>query len=183
MVDQLEPRSLMREISELGSRLGELQQAAAMPQPDLRATLDAALVELELAVTALSTVGATQSAEDGRSAAADAERRVLRSVFQDAPVPLFLLDRSGIVRRVNRQAGALLDTSPGYMAGKPFTVFCDLPTRAALRSQLAGVVRTGRRRRAEVRFLSKQTPVDSIVTLACGSRASPTRSWWPWPRR
>jgi serine phosphatase RsbU (regulator of sigma subunit)/PAS domain-containing protein len=166
MVDQLEPRGFMREISELESRLNELRQAAAMPQPDLRATLDAALVELDLAVAGLSTLSSSQSAEDGKAAAADAERRVLRTVFQEAPVPLFLLDRSGTVRRVNRQAGALLDTAPGYVAGKPFTVFCDLPTRAALRSQLAGVVRTGRRRSAEVRFLSRQAPIEATVTLA-----------------
>jgi serine phosphatase RsbU (regulator of sigma subunit)/PAS domain-containing protein len=166
MVDQLEPRGLRREIGELESRLGELRQAAAMPQPDLRATLDAALDELELAVSALGAVHASQSAEGGRSADADAERRILRTVFQDAPVPLFLLDRSGTVRRVNRQAGALLDTSPGYVAGKPFTVFCDLPTRAALRSNLAGVVRTGRRRRSEVRFLGKQRLIEAVVTLA-----------------
>jgi serine phosphatase RsbU (regulator of sigma subunit) len=156
----------MREISDLESRLGELRQAAAMPQADLRATLDATLVELELAVSALGTVSASQTAEEGRTVTADEERRVMRTVFQDAPVPLFLLDRDGTVRRVNRQAGALLDTAPGYVAGKPFTIFCDLPTRAALRSQLAGVVRSGRRRRANVRFLGKKAPLDASVTMA-----------------
>jgi serine phosphatase RsbU (regulator of sigma subunit)/PAS domain-containing protein len=166
MADQLEPRGLRREISDLGSRLSELQQAAAMPQSDLRATLDAALVELELAVAALNTFGADHATEGGRSAAADSERRVLRTVFTEAPVPLFLLDRGGTVRRVNRQAAALLDTTPGYVAGKPFTVFCDLSTRAALRSQLASVVRTGRRRRAEARFLSKQALIAATVVLA-----------------
>ncbi|HEX6471535.1 MAG TPA: SpoIIE family protein phosphatase [Streptosporangiaceae bacterium] len=166
MAEQLEPRGLMREIGDLASRLTELQQAAAMPQSDARVTLDAALVELELAVSALNTVGISRTAEDGQNQTADTERRVLRTVFQDAPVPLFVLDRDGTVRRVNRQAAALLDTTSGYVAGKPFTVFCDLPTRAALRSQLAGVVRTGRRRRAVVRFLAKQSPVTATVTLA-----------------
>ncbi|HEY7487327.1 MAG TPA: SpoIIE family protein phosphatase [Streptosporangiaceae bacterium] len=155
-----------REIGALESRLGELQQAAALPQSDLRATLDAALVELELAVTALNAFGSIQTAEDGRSTAAETERRVLRTVFQDAPVPLFLLDRDGTIRRVNRQAATMLETSPGYVGGKPFTTFCDLPTRAALRSQLAGVVRNGRRRRANVRFLGKQSPIDATVLLA-----------------
>ncbi|HEU5159504.1 MAG TPA: SpoIIE family protein phosphatase [Streptosporangiaceae bacterium] len=166
MADQLEPQGLLREIADLGERLNELKQAASMPQSDLRMTLDATLVELELAVAALHTVSAGQTAEDGKSTASDSERRVLRTVFQEAPVPLFLLDRAGTIRRVNRQAAALLDTTPGYVAGKPFTVFCDLPTRAALRSQLAGVVRTGRRRHAEVRFLSKQAIVAATVTLA-----------------
>jgi PAS domain S-box-containing protein len=166
MADQLEPRGLMRELGDLASRLAELQQAAAMPQSDARATLDAALVELELAVSALNAVGTSRTAEEGQNQATDTERRVLRTVFQDAPIPLFVLDRGGTVRRVNRQAAALLGTTSGYMAGKPFTVFCDLPTRAALRSQLAGVVRTGRRRRADVRFLAKQAPVTATVTLA-----------------
>lgn len=166
MSEQLEPGVLMREISDLEERIGELRQAAAMPQPDLKSTLDAALVELGLALSALRTMGATQSSSDDRSSAAENERRVLRTVFQDAPVALFLLDRDASVRRVNRQAATLLGTSSGYVSGKPFTVFCDLATRAALRSQLAAVVRTGQRRRAQVRFLNRKKPVDAVVTLA-----------------
>ncbi|MBA9003418.1 SpoIIE family protein phosphatase [Thermomonospora cellulosilytica] len=166
MPEQLEPGVLMREINDLEGRIGELRQAAAMPDPDLRATLDAALVELELALAALRTIGTVQASGEGRTAAAESERRVLRTVFQDAPVPLFLLDRDASVRRVNRQAATLLGTSPGYVSGKSFTVFCDLPTRAALRSQLAAVVRTGRRRRTQVRFLSRNKPVEAVVTLA-----------------
>lgn len=165
--DQLEPASLMREISDLEGRIGELRQAAGVPDPDLRATLDAALVELELALTALRTMGAEHTGEQGGSAAAaENERRVLRTVFQDAPVPLFLLDRGTSVRRVNRQAAALLGTSAGYVSGKQFTAFCDMATRAAVRSQLAAVVRTGRRRRVQVRFLGRDRPVDAFVTLA-----------------
>ncbi|MBT2213012.1 MULTISPECIES: SpoIIE family protein phosphatase [Actinomadura] len=164
--DQLEPETLLREISDLEGRIGELRQAAGMPKPDLRATLDAALVELELALTALRTMGAEQGAEQSGSAAAENERRVLRTVFQDAPVPLFLLDRNTSVRRVNRQAAALLGTSSGYVSGKQFTAFCDLATRAAVRSQLAAVVRTGRRSRVPVRFLGRDRPIDAVVTLA-----------------
>ncbi|QXJ24163.1 SpoIIE family protein phosphatase [Actinomadura graeca] len=164
--DQLEPETLLREISDLEGRIGELRQAAGMPEPDLRATLDAALVELELALTALRTMGTEQGGERGGSAAAENERRVLRTVFQDAPVPLFLLDRSTSVRRVNRQAASLLGTSSGYVSGKQFTAFCDLATRAAVRSQLAAVVRTGRRRRVQVRFLGRDHPVDAVVTMA-----------------
>ena len=166
MPDQLEPESMLREISDLEGRIGELRQAAGMPAPDLRATLDAALVELELALSALRTLGSGQAGAAGRSASAETERRVLRTVFQDAPVPLFLLDRDTSVRRVNRQAATLLGTSPGYVSGKQFTAFCDLGSRAALRSQLAGVVRTGRRQRMTVRFLGRDRPIDAVVTLA-----------------
>ncbi|CND82599.1 serine phosphatase RsbU%2C regulator of sigma subunit [Mycobacterium tuberculosis] len=164
--DQLEPESLLREISDLEGRIGELRQAAGVPEPDLRATLDAALVELELALTVLRTMGGEQAGEQGGSAAAENERRVLRTVFQEAPVPLFLLDRTTSVRRVNRQAAMLLGTSSGYVSGKQFTAFCDMATRAAVRSQLAAVVRTGRRRRVNVRFLGRDHPVDAVVTLA-----------------
>ncbi|MFA1548694.1 SpoIIE family protein phosphatase [Actinomadura chokoriensis] len=164
--DQLEPETLLREISDLEGRIGELRQAAGVPEPDLRATLDAALVELELALTVLRTMGGEQTGEQGGSAAAETERRVLRTVFQDAPVPLFLLDRMTSVRRVNRQAAELLGTSSGYVSGKQFTAFCDMATRAAVRSQLAAVVRTGRRHRVNVRFLGRDRPVDAVVTLA-----------------
>ncbi|KAB2342125.1 SpoIIE family protein phosphatase [Actinomadura rudentiformis] len=166
MAEQLEPETILREISDLEGRIEELRQAANMPVPDLRATLDAALVELELALTALRTMGVDQANAAGRSATAETERRVLRTVFQDAPVPLFLLDRDAGVRRVNKQAAAMLGTSPGYVSGKQFIAFCDLPARAALRSQLAAVVRTGRRRRTEVRFLGREHPVDAMVTMA-----------------
>ncbi|MFC5752092.1 SpoIIE family protein phosphatase [Actinomadura rugatobispora] len=166
MPDHLEPETMMREISDLEGRIGELRQAAGMPAPDLRATLDAALVELELALSALRTIGTGRPGAAGHSASAETERRVLRTVFQDAPVPLFLLDRDTSVRRVNRQAATLLGTSPGYVSGKQFTAFCDLATRAALRSQLAAVVRTGRRRRVAVRFMGRDRPIDATVTLA-----------------
>ena len=164
--DQLDPETLTREISDLEGRIGELRQAAGVPHPDLRATLDAALVELDLALTVLRTMGAEHTGEQVGSAAAENERRVLRTVFQDAPVPLFLLDRNTSVRRVNRQAAALLGTSAGYVSGKQFTAFCDMATRAAVRSQLAATVRTGQRRRVQVRFLGRDRPVDAVVTLA-----------------
>ncbi|MCW2883664.1 MAG: phosphoserine phosphatase RsbU/P [Streptosporangiaceae bacterium] len=168
MSDGLEPATVMREISDLGLRIGELRQAASMPAPDLRATLEAALMELDLALSALRTLGGLQTVagDDEEGSAAESERRVLRTVFQDAPVPLFLLDRDAVVRRVNQQAAVLLGTSPGYVSGKPFPIFCDLPTRAALRSQLAAVVRTGTRSHAKVRFLRKKAPVDAVITLA-----------------
>ncbi|MEV0667515.1 SpoIIE family protein phosphatase [Actinomadura luteofluorescens] len=164
--DQLEPETLLREISDLEGRIGELRQAAGVPEPDLRATLDAALVELELALTVLRTMGGEQSGEPGGSAAAENERRVLRTVFQDAPVPLFLLDRTTNVRRVNRQAAMLLGTSAGYVSGKQFTAFCDMATRAAVRSQLAAAIRTGQRRRVSVRFLGRDHPIDAVLTVA-----------------
>lgn len=81
-------------------------------------------------------------------------------------MPLFLLERDGTVRRVNRQAGALLGSSAGYLTGKPFPVFCDLATRATVGSHVAGVFHSGQRRRARIRLLSKHGPVQADVTFA-----------------
>jgi serine phosphatase RsbU (regulator of sigma subunit) len=117
-------------------------------------------------VTALRADGAAHASAQAKTAAADSERRLLRTVFQDAPVPLFLLERDGTVRRVNRQAGALLGSSAGYLTGKPFPVFCDLATRATVGSHVAGVFHSGQRRRARIRLLSKHGPVQADVTFA-----------------
>ncbi|MEV4255561.1 PAS domain-containing protein, partial [Spirillospora sp. NPDC049652] len=166
MPEQLDPESVLREVAGLEGRIEELRRTAELPDSDARATLDAALVELELAVAALQTVGGEQTGAAGRAAAAENERRVLKTVFNDAPVPLFLLDRDTGVRRVNKHAADLLGTSTGYVSGKQFTAFCDLATRAPLRSQLAAVIRTGRRCRVPIRFLGRERPVDAVVTLA-----------------
>ena len=163
MAEKSVSQTVLREINDLETRIGELRQAAAVPVPDLRATLDAAMIELGVALSSLRTLGGARTNES--SSLADEERKVLRTAFQAAPVPLFLLDRDGDIRRVNGQAAQLLGTSPGYVAGRPFPVFFDLATRAALRSQLAAVVRTGERRQLEVRFLGEKAPVDALVTL------------------
>jgi PAS domain S-box-containing protein len=166
MPEQLEPEAVLREINDLETRIGELRQAAAVPEPDLRATLQAALLELDAALASLRVLGGGPAGDEGNGPGVEAERRVLRTVFQDAPVPLFLLDSGGDIRRVNRQAALLLGTSPGYAAGRPFPVFCDLSNRAAVRSQLAAVVRTGERHSSTVRFLGGDRPIEAEVTLA-----------------
>src|SRR5947209_13425392 len=56
---------------------------------------------------------------------------LFRSMFASAPVPMFLLDRDGTVRRANVRAGELLGSGTGYATGKAMTAFVDLPSRAA----------------------------------------------------
>lgn len=148
------------------ARAGELRSAALLPDADHDALLDAALADLEQAVAALRASGAEHSSARAKSEAADGERRLLRTVFQDSPVPLFLLERDGTVRRVNRQAGALLGSSSGYLTGKPFPRFCDLATRATVGSHIAKVFHSGRRQRSRVRLLSGHGPVEVDVTFA-----------------
>ena len=103
------------EVAALKSRLGDLRQAAALPGADLESLLDAALAELDTAIDALTAVRDPAAGRAGGSSdAAHAERRLLHTVFQQAPVPLFLLAEDGTIRRVNAAAGELLGSGPGY---------------------------------------------------------------------
>lgn len=166
IAEQQEPEALAPHAAALEGRAAQLRSAAVLPDADRAALLDAALVELDLAVTALRASGSGRATAQARTEAADSERRLLRTVFQDAPVPLFLLENDGIVRRVNRQAGALLGSSAGYLTGKPFGVFCDMSTRATIGSHVAGVFHSGQRRRSRARLLSKHGLVEVDITFA-----------------
>ncbi len=142
------PRQAAGEAARLKARSDALRQAAGLPGAELGQLLEAALAELDGAVQALA------GAEDGASGgphgdpadAPNAERRLLQAVFQQVPVPLFLLGLDGTVRRANSAAGQLVGSRSGYPTGKLLTAFIDLPFRAALQSQLAAVVRTGETR-------------------------------------
>ena len=90
---------------------------------------------------------------------------MMRAVFQEAPVPLFLLERDGTVRRINNRAGDMIGSRPAYAAGKPFTLFVDLPSRAAVQTYLAAAARTGRARQAECALLSQDGVVDVRLTV------------------
>jgi serine phosphatase RsbU (regulator of sigma subunit)/PAS domain-containing protein len=131
------------EIAGLKARYAALRQAAGLPGADPGPLLEAALAELEAAVAALTTVGNVSEAEPGHggSDASHAERRLLHAVFQQVPVPLFLLGADGTIRRVNAAAGDLLGSSPGYVTGKSFAAFIDLPARPAAATQLAAAAR------------------------------------------
>jgi serine phosphatase RsbU (regulator of sigma subunit)/PAS domain-containing protein len=152
-------REATDDAARLKARRDALRQAAALPGAELRPLLDAALSELDGAVEALA--GASDQAGSGGLAGdpedgPHAERRLLQSVFQQAPVPLFLLGLDGTVRRANSAAGRLVGSGsgPGYPTGKLFTAVVDLPFRAAVQSQLAAVVRTGEMRRLQCGVLA-----------------------------
>ena len=135
-----------REVAELEARYAALRQAASSKGTEAGVVLEAALTELEGAIELLGAsrppAGPTgQSQPAGTDAA---ERSLLRAVFQDAPIPLFLLTRDGTVQRVNRSAGDLIGAKPGYATGRPFTALVGLPSRAAVNSQLTAVGRTGK---------------------------------------
>src|SRR5579859_3597588 len=166
------------ELADLAGRREELRQAAALPGSDPRALLDAAFAELDAAAEILAKLAEATASEPtagGRPDALMAERALLRAVFQHAPVPLFVLEQDGTVRRANGRAGDLIGAPPGYATGKALTAFVDISSRAAVKSQLAAAARTGAARRLECRMLGPDGPVEvsllaGVTTLQDGTR-------------
>jgi PAS domain-containing protein len=157
----------LTEIAGLTSRSGALRQAATLPGADLGSLLDAALAELDAAIDALkAAAGATANGSgSGAGEAVHAERRLLHTVFQQAPVPLFLLAGDGTVRRVNAAAGELLGSGPGYATGKLFAAFIDPASRAAVQTLLAAAVRTGESRQLRCSVLTGQGAADRVLAV------------------
>ncbi len=155
------------EIAALKERGDALRQAATLQGAQLRPLLQAALTELDAALDALAAVRGPAAGEEkgDPSGALHAERRLLHAVFQQAPVPLFLLGLDGTVRRVNAAASALLGSGPGYATGKLFTAFVDLPSRAAVQTQLAAVARTRETQQVRCRLLAAKGESDCALTV------------------
>ena len=154
-------------LAELTARRDALEQAAGLPGAQLGPLLDAAFAELDGAIDALTQQQARSAArrEGAPSEPVRAERRMLRAVFQEAPVPLFLLERDATVRRVNNRASDIIGSRPAYAAGKPFTLFVDLPSRAAVQTFLAAAARTGRARQMECGLLGADGVADVRLTV------------------
>ena len=155
------------EIAGLTSRSGALRQAATLPGADLGSLLDAALAELDAAIDALKAAAGAAASGSGSGAgeAVHAERRLLHTVFQQAPVPLFLLAGDGTVRRVNAAAGDLLGSGPGYATGKLFAAFIDPPSRAAVQTLLAAAARTGEPRQMRCSVLTSEGAADRVLAV------------------
>jgi serine phosphatase RsbU (regulator of sigma subunit)/PAS domain-containing protein len=146
------------------SRGAELRLAAALPGAELRPILDAALAELEAAAEALAR-HKPADADRGPSGAVHAERRLLHAVFQQLPVPVFLLGQDTTIRRVNSAAARLLGSGPGYATGKQFAALVDMPVRARLQTQLADAFRTGKSARLTGSLLSADGLVNCELTV------------------
>jgi serine phosphatase RsbU (regulator of sigma subunit) len=80
-------------------------------------------------------------------------------------VPLFLVAQDGTVQRVNRSAGDLIGAKPGYATGRPFAAFVNLPSRAAVQSQLSAVSRTGQSRLVRASLLGEDGLVPSELLI------------------
>jgi serine phosphatase RsbU (regulator of sigma subunit)/PAS domain-containing protein len=157
------PAGTGRQVDELEARSAALRQAARSKGAEPAELLDAALTELDGAVDLLRVAQA--AAGDSAQAAGTAERSLLRAVFSDAPVPLFLLARDGTVQRANGLAGDLIGAKPGYSTGRQFTALVSLPSRAAVQSQLSAVARTGRQRLIRCSLLSAAGPVPGELII------------------
>jgi serine phosphatase RsbU (regulator of sigma subunit)/PAS domain-containing protein len=155
-------------VADIASRRDALRQAADMPGTDLRTLTEAALTELDAAIEAIgappSGAGAADGPGEALPEAVRTERRLLHAVFQQAPVPLFLLEQDGTIRRANNKAADLLGAPSGYATGKSLSVFVDLPFRAAIQTLLAAVGRTGQPRSAGCRMLTAGGPVNVALT-------------------
>src|ERR1700729_610296 len=105
--------------------------------------------------------------EDARpKARADAEGRLLQAVFQQVPVPLFRRGLDGTVRRANAPAGRLMGSGLGYPTGKRFTALVDPPSRAAVQSQIAEVIRTGETKTLRCGMLASAGVAECEVTAS-----------------
>jgi PAS domain S-box-containing protein len=163
------------QVRELEARYAALRQAARARGAEPGDVLEAAFTELEAAIDLLLASAAqpaspaqTQPAQSrpAQSRPADTtERALLRAVFQDAPVPLFLVARDGTVQRVNRAGSDLIGAKPGYATGRPFTAFVALPSRAAVNSQLTAVGRTGKPRRIRCSLVAEDglVPCELVI--------------------
>jgi serine phosphatase RsbU (regulator of sigma subunit)/PAS domain-containing protein len=168
------------EVTALEARYAALRQAARSAGAEPGDVLEAAFTELEGAIDLLRAgeAGPGEAPAEGRPSGSDsAERGLLRAVFTDAPVPLFLLAGDGTVQRVNRAAGDLIGARPGYATGRPFTAFVALPSRAAVNSQLTAVGRTGKPRHIRCSLLAEHglVPCELVIGRA-GIRGNTTEA-------
>ena len=155
-------------VAELRARHEALQQTATMPGADLRPLLDAALAELDGAIDALGTAQSPPAGTGNQERAAGsvhAERRLLHAVFQQVPVPLFVLGQDGTVRRANPAASALLGAARGYPTGKPFSALVEPSGRPAVRSLLAAAARSEQGRQLDCELLTAKGRVSCALDV------------------
>jgi hypothetical protein len=83
----------------------------------------------------------TASGPAGGTPSAAQEHQLLRTVFHSLPLPVLLVDRETVVRRLNHAATAFTGVRSGYATGRPLSGFLTHSDRGAFRSQAAAVAR------------------------------------------
>ncbi|MGA4845589.1 PAS domain-containing protein [Streptomyces sp. G5(2025)] len=155
------------DLADFVRRVAELKSARSLPPDDLGTVLDAAIFELDHVAEQLWPTYERLSADGppGGGVPDRDEQRLLRAMFQRMPLPVALLDRETVVRRMNFAGTALTGVRAGFAAGRPLTGFLVHADRAAFRSQTAAVAR-GEGDRSLVVHLqqSPRTPVRATLT-------------------
>ncbi|MZE78229.1 PAS domain-containing protein, partial [Streptomyces sp. SID5475] len=131
------------ELADFRSRVAELQSIRSLPSEERGAALDTALFELQHVADVLWPRFEKLSAASARDGTPreNPELRLLRGLFQRLPLPVVLMDRTTVVRRLNAAAGELFALRAGYATGRALTGALAHDTRAAFRSQVAAVAR------------------------------------------
>ncbi|GAA2460043.1 PAS domain-containing protein [Streptomyces lavendulocolor] len=157
------------DLADFARRVAELRAARALPPDERRGVLDAALFELQHAADSLwpRYERLAARAPDGTSADRH-ERQLLRTLFQRLPVPVALVDRGTVVRRMNVAATALTGVRAGYAAGRPLAGLLASGDRVPFRTQAAAAARGEGARSLTVRLQQRpDEPVRaSLVALA-----------------
>lgn len=155
------------ELADFVRRVAELKAARTVTGGDLPTVLDAAIFELDhVAARLWPSYERLTSGELPRATSADRqEQHLLRAVFQRFPLPVALVDREAVVRRLNFAATSFTGVRAGYATGRPLTGFLAHADRAAFRSQAAAVARGEGDRSLTVHLQQRPSiPVQATLT-------------------
>ncbi|WP_031159728.1 SpoIIE family protein phosphatase [Streptosporangium roseum] len=147
MTDAIGLQALEQALNALTTRVSSLREARSAYPADPRSTLDAALAELdtarELLEASLRELRKAPKRSGERESGSQRELKLLRQVFRTFPVPVVVLDASGVVRRISAETSQMLGSPAGYLIGRSFPLLVDVSRRAAFRSHLTAVQQSG----------------------------------------
>ncbi|MCH6163436.1 PAS domain-containing protein [Streptomyces marispadix] len=143
------------ELADFRRRVEELLAARSLPDGERLLSLDAALIELRHVAEVLWPRYEELMAAGRRSGTRSdgQEQQLLRSLFHRLPVPVVVLDKDAVVRRLNLAATQLFGVRAGYAAGRSLTGSLTHEGRPVLRTQVAAVARGEGARSLRVRLL------------------------------
>lgn len=155
------------ELADFVRRVAELKAARSVPTGDLPTVLEAAIFELDHVADQLWPwyERLTTSGPVGGVSSAAQEHQLLKAVFQSLPLPVLLVDRETVVRRLNHAATAFTGVRSGYATGRPLSGFLAHADRGAFRSQAAAVARGEGDRSLDVHLQQRPSiPVRATLT-------------------
>ncbi|GAA2511419.1 PAS domain-containing protein [Streptomyces gobitricini] len=149
------------DLADFVRRVAELRSARALPPGEQRGVLDAALFELQHAAESLWPRYERLAARAPDGTPADRhERRLLRTLFQRLPLPVALVGRDTVVRRMNSAATGLTGVRAGYATGRPLAGLLASGDRGPFRTHAAATARGEGARSLTVRL--QQRPDEPV---------------------